>query len=53
MFQLDNAFKATLEKDKDWSHALPRVMRDRQLQSNLGSEAREIQASFLVPSGIM
>lgn len=46
LYQLDNALKSSLDLEgaKHWSHALPAVMKDDNLE--IGDEGRAIEASF-------
>ena len=46
MYQLDNALTTSLDPEggKHWSHALPVVMKDVNLE--IGEEAQAIEASF-------
>lgn len=46
MYQIDNALRSSLdvEGSKHWSHALPAVMKDHNL--DVGEEGRAIEASF-------
>jgi flagellin-specific chaperone FliS len=47
MYQIDNALKSSLDLEggKDWSHALPALMKDYNLE--VGEEGRAIEASFV------
>ena len=46
MFQIDNALRSTLDTPfpRHWSHALPRVLKDAELE--LDEEARSIEETF-------
>jgi hypothetical protein len=46
MYQLDNALRSSLDLEggRHWSHALPVVMKDHDLE--VGEEGRAIEASF-------
>jgi len=46
MFQIDNALKLSLDESRHWSHALPGVLKDHELE--LEEEARAVEASFAI-----
>jgi len=47
MYQIDNALKVSLDPNdsKHWSHALPAVMKDDDVE--IGKEGRAIEVSFI------
>lgn len=47
MYQIDNALKVSLDPNdsKHWSHALPAVMKDDDVE--IGEEGRAIEVSFI------